>query len=275
MTNLCTCGTPVADAFSVDLNSTELQGLLWDTRTSEAVRSCNSGRPLTHPLDLGEEGLAMQATQCSIDGCGKPAKARSWCGMHWWRWRNHGDANWTPPSPSAECSVEDCDAEPMTRGMCVKHYARLKRTGITELRDLNETLEQATERFWAKVDKSAGPTGCWPWLGTVTNAGYGQFRYLRRWGAHRFAYESAKGPIPNGLTIDHVKAWGCARTDCCNPAHLEAVTMAENLRRSEAASAVNSRKTECLRCGSAYDSDADGHRFCGPCRRAWKPRGAS
>ena len=27
---------------------------------------------------------------CSIPGCGKPTKARGWCGTHWYRWRKHG-----------------------------------------------------------------------------------------------------------------------------------------------------------------------------------------
>lgn len=33
------------------------------------------------------------ATQriCSIDGCGKPVKARGWCNAHWFRWRRHGN----------------------------------------------------------------------------------------------------------------------------------------------------------------------------------------
>lgn len=28
---------------------------------------------------------------CSVPDCNKPAKARGWCGAHWWRWRHHGD----------------------------------------------------------------------------------------------------------------------------------------------------------------------------------------
>ena len=35
-----------------------------------------------------------------------------------------------------------------------------------------------------------------------------------------------------GLTIDHVHANGCRNVDCVNPAHLEAVTQAENNRRA-------------------------------------------
>jgi len=28
---------------------------------------------------------------CSVKGCGKPQKQREWCGMHYERWRRHGD----------------------------------------------------------------------------------------------------------------------------------------------------------------------------------------
>lgn len=51
---------------------------------------------------------------------------------------------------------------------------------------------------------------------------------------HRVAYELAKGPIPDGLVIDHL----CCTPACCNPDHLEAVTDAENRRR------VDIRKAE-------------------------------
>lgn len=29
--------------------------------------------------------------ECSIPDCAKPARARGWCGMHYERWRQHGD----------------------------------------------------------------------------------------------------------------------------------------------------------------------------------------
>jgi hypothetical protein len=48
------------------------------------------------------------------------------------------------------------------------------------------------------------------------------------------------GPIPDGLTIDHVKKNGCTSKLCVKavaddhrPAHLEAVTMRENLLRAQ------------------------------------------
>ena len=65
--------------------------------------------------------------------------------------------------------------------------------------------------------------------------GYGQFELgggsrqkRNRTYAHRFAYEQAKGAIPDGLEIDHL----CRNRRCVNPDHLEAVTHQENQRRS-------------------------------------------
>ena len=105
------------------------------------------------------------------------------------------------------------------------------------------------ERFWPKVDVR-GPDECWPWLASKQSAGYGQIAVGRGHApllAHRVAYELVVGPIPAGLTIDHVKARGCTRKDCVNPAHLEPVTQRENVLRSDNACAVNARKTHCHR----------------------------
>jgi hypothetical protein len=86
------------------------------------------------------------------------------------------------------------------------------------------------DRFWPKVDKSAGPDACWPWTGCIQTRGYGQFyvgmegERMVRQPAHRVAWELTHGPIPAGLVIDHK----CKNTVCVNPAHLRPVSQEDN-----------------------------------------------
>jgi hypothetical protein len=82
------------------------------------------------------------------------------------------------------------------------------------------------ERFWAKVDKSGE---CWLWT-AQTHSGYGYFNvgHEHKVRAHRWSYERFVGPIPDGLTLDHL----CHNRACVRPDHLEPVTVQENLRRS-------------------------------------------
>lgn len=71
-------------------------------------------------------------------------------------------------------------------------------------------------------------SGCWEWRKTGTR-GYAQCIMVkgRKWQTHRFAYDFFIAPMPKELTIDHL----CRNTICCNPYHLEPVTIQENLRR--------------------------------------------
>lgn len=77
-------------------------------------------------------------------------------------------------------------------------------------------------------------TTCHEFTGALTAAGYGLIGLGRRGEGggytHRLMYEHHNGPIPPGMHIDHL----CSNRSCCNPAHLEAVTQAENNRRASA-----------------------------------------
>jgi hypothetical protein len=175
---------------------------------------------------------------------------------------------------SPVCVVDGCEKEAHNGKACGMHASRMQRTGSYEKFRRNTTDQQYRERFTMRVS-SGFENECWPWQGTVLANGYGQFYFAgKRFLAHRVAYELWVGPIPDGFELDHVRAWGCVRTDCVNPSHLEPVTPAENLRRSNAWSAVNARKTHCIH-GHEFTPEntylfPSGGRGCRTCRRTWK-----
>ena len=166
--------------------------------------------------------------------CGKPVFARGWCGMHYMRWREHGDPlhevrRYVPQGDT--CRHEGCDAKPKRYGLCEKHAKREVKHG--------ETTEPRERKFWAKVDKNGpvpdyrpdlGP--CWLWVGYIDpKTGYGQFGSKGRGTnlPHRIAYQYSVGPIGKGLHLDHL----CRVRACVCPGHLEPVTPQENIRRGD------------------------------------------
>lgn len=98
--------------------------------------------------------------------------------------------------------------------------------------------------------------GCIYFTGAITNRGYGTIWVDGRNDlAHRAAYEYFVGPIPSGMTVDHVchnedpscdGGNGCLHRRCVNGDHLEAKTRGENVLAGTGASAVNARKTHCI-----------------------------
>lgn len=104
-------------------------------------------------------------------------------------------------------------------------------------------------RFKTKIRVS--DSGCWIWTAQIRPLGYPGCWYNGKTDtAHRVIYSLANGPIPKGLTIDHL----CRVKACVNPDHLEAVTISENLKRCEyAPSTINSNVKKCPK-GHQYDA---------------------
>ena len=69
------------------------------------------------------------------------------------------------------------------------------------------------------------PDGCIVWTKSRDPRGYGYSKVMNaRVYMHRFAWEAADGPIPEGLCVCH----RCDNPPCCNPDHLFLGTRRDN-----------------------------------------------
>ena len=109
--------------------------------------------------------------------------------------------------------------------------------------------------------------GCWAWTGKCFDRdGYAKVHnhaIRKPEMVHRAMYEELRGPIPEGLAIDHL----CRNRGCVNPDHLEPVTNRENTMRSPiAAAAINARRTVC-KWGHQFAVRTNKKRYCLTCNQ--------
>ena len=139
---------------------------------------------------------------------------------------------------------------------------------------LSNLTTQLPLRFWRKV--RVLDNGCWEWT-AARNRGYGVFRVgsltdnsRKQVYAHRLAYETLVGSVPEGLELDHL----CRNRTCVALRHMEPVTHQSNVRRGNGpivAAARQLAKTHCPK-GHPYDDTNTYHysthrRDCRTCHR--------
>lgn len=111
-------------------------------------------------------------------------------------------------------------------------------------------------------------SGCWDWNMYRDPNGYGR---TGRSGdpetmAHRWAYEQSFGPIPDGMTVDHL----CFNTACVNPAHLRLLSRSENAKNQRSATKTHCSNGHEFTPENTYIKPGarNGNRTCRNCQRA-------
>jgi hypothetical protein len=243
------------------------------------------------------ERMKSLGVTCSESFCPKLPAASGLCAKHYARRCKWGTTSGHAPlrpldtvpftyAAPARCSADTCTDVVHAEGYCRTHYYRRRKHGDTAPRPRRRVAPLphsagAGERFWHRVDK-AGPVPnerprlgpCWLWLGGLTSDGYGLFRPKKgqQASAHRFAWSALGLPLIQGLTLDHL----CRRRDCVRPSHLEQVTHAENIARSNSICTANGAKTHC-KDGHLFDecntlTPRRGARGCRTCYNVWRRR---
>jgi len=101
--------------------------------------------------------------------------------------------------------------------------------------------------FYDYVNKT---DGCWLWVGPLNKDGYG---YWRDKLVHRITYLEYHGAYPPNTVTDHL----CKVRHCVNPEHLEAVSIAENVRRGRASEATKLRHASVTHCPNGHEYTED------------------
>lgn len=147
------------------------------------------------------------------------------------------------------CDTDGCGRKTKARGYCHRHYEALRRNGLMKKVRISDPAERVT----SYIDMTAD--GCWIWTGARSTGNYGRIFFGGRvLQAHRVVYQLHRGPIPEGLELDHIchtadtscpGGESCPHRPCVNPDHLQPVTGRENKVRGRSPAAKYAANTHC------------------------------
>lgn len=102
------------------------------------------------------------------------------------------------------------------------------RTRVFVPEDLPESLANRIR----VSDLGYADSACWRFTGRWNSGnGYSKVRWQgKTWVVHRLIWVLLVDDIPDGLILDHL----CENRWCCNPRHMEPVTIKENTHRGRA-----------------------------------------
>ena len=130
------------------------------------------------------------------------------------------------------CVVPECGSVVHARGWCPRHYGVWRRKGTPTAESVRHYATPA-EAFAARTERDGD---CLIWSGCTTDLGYGLISIAGRLVmVHRYAWEAERGPIPDGIEVDHT----CWNHACCAIGHLRLSTRNENMRNRNGAQSTS------------------------------------
>lgn len=181
-------------------------------------------------ITVSEDMTTTAPAQCSEDGCPNKPAARGLCMKHYRRLLRNGSTKTVSgraKNKGQACSVEGCGRPAKSKGMCTMHYTRWYRTGeVGPADEVDTRTEPMLERIAQRLDTSAGPDGCHPWTGPLTD-GYLPSIYVTENGTRstrsvRRVLAHAHGILEHSDDASlWVKMSDTCHPLCCNTAHMQ------------------------------------------------------